>query len=93
MLGQNGYSLICVVNGAENLNASIVYQWTKNNGTQTQIQVGADPAVLSFSPLKLSTAGQYTCNITVSSLHLDNDITMKGSEDVTIQSKFSQDTH
>ena len=91
MLGQNGYSLTCVVNGAENLNA--VYQWTKNNGTQTQIQVGADPAVLSFSSLKLSNAGQYTCNVTVSSLHLNNDITMKGSEDVTIQSEFNQDTH
>ena len=88
MLGQNGYSLTCGVNGAHNLNASIIYQWTKNNGTQTQIQVGANPAVLSFSPLKLSDAGRYTCNITVSSLHLDNDIIMKGSEDVTIQSEF-----
>ena len=78
MLGQNGYSLTCGVNGAGNLNPSITYQWTKNNDTQTQIQVGANPAVLSFSPLRLSDAGRYTCNVTVSSLHLDNDITIEG---------------
>ena len=62
MLGQSGYSLTCgvTVTGAEN--PSITYQWTKNNGTQTQ--VGTD-RVLSFSPLRLSDAGQYTCQATV----------------------------
>ena len=90
MLGQSGYSLTCGVNGAENLNSSITYQWTKNNGTQTQIQVGTDPSFLLFSSLRLSDAGRYTCQVTVSSPYLNNDITMTGSQDIIIlQSEFS----
>ena len=90
MLGQNGYSLVCGVNGAGNLNSSITYQWTKNNGTQTQIQVrtGIDFKVLSFSPLRLSDAGQYTCQAIVSSPYLSDNITMMDSQDVTVQSGF-----
>ena len=88
MLGQSDYSLTCGVIGAGNLNPSITFQWTKNNGTQTQIQVGADPRVLSFSPLRLSDAGQYTCQTTVSSPYLNSDITVMGTQDVRIQSKF-----
>ena len=85
MLGQNGYSLTCGVIGPENLitNASITYQWTKNNNTLTQMQVGADPKVLTFSPLRLSDAGQYTCQATV------NDIIVMNSQDVTLQSELN----
>ena len=89
LLGQNSYSIICGINGTENLNSTITYQWIKNNGTQTQIQVGADPKVLSFSPLSLSDAGRYTCQATVSSPYLNNDIIRTDSQDVTLQSEFS----
>ena len=82
-VGQSGYSLTCSVPGAENLSPSITYQWTKNNGAQTQI--GAD-RVLSFSSLRLSDAGWYTCQATVSSPYLNNDITDAASQNVTIQS-------
>ena len=78
VLEQNGYSLTCTVSGTNRLSPSIAYQWTKNNGTQTQIQVGADN-VLSFSPLRLSDAGQYTCQATIRSPYLNNDITMMSS--------------
>ena len=88
VLEQNGYSLTCDVSGAHNLNPSITYQWTKNNGSQTQIQVGADN-VLSFSPLRLSDAGRYTCQATVRSSYLNNNITVMSSQDVTLQSEFS----
>ena len=90
MLGQSGYSLTCNVSpGAENLNSSITYQWTKNNGTQTQIQVRPDPKVLSFSLLRLSDTGRYTCQATVSSTYLNNSITRMDSIDVTLQSKLN----
>ena len=89
MLGQSDYSLTCGVTGAENLDPSITYQWTKNNGTLTQIQVGADPRVLSFSSLRFADAGRYTCQATVSSPYLNNDITMTDSQDITLQSEFS----
>ena len=87
-MGQSGYSLMCGVTGAENLNPSVSYQWTKNNGTLTQIQVGADPSVLSFSPLRLSDAGRYTCQATVSSPYLSSDITVMDTQDVTLQSEL-----
>ena len=63
ILGQN-YSLTCCVSGVvENLNPSITYLWTKNNRTQIQ-QVSTDPRLLSFFPLRLSDAGNYTCMAT-----------------------------
>ena len=85
MLGQS-YSLICGVTGAENLNSSITYQWTKNNGTQTQVPNGAK--TLSFSTLRFSDAGQYSCQATVSSPYLKNFITIMDSQNVTLQSEF-----
>ena len=60
-----GYALICSLSGVENLNPIITYQWIKNNGTQ--IQVGTNSNTISFSPLRLSDAGQYTCQVTVDS--------------------------
>ena len=62
--GQN-YTLTCSVSRVENFNPIIAYQWTKNNGTE--IQVGTNSNTLSFSPLKLSDAGQYMCQVTVDS--------------------------
>ena len=85
-MGQRYYSLRCSIGGAGNLNPSITYQWTKNNGTQSQI--GADE-VLSFSPLRLSDAGRYTCQATVSSPYLNNDITVMRTQDVRLHSEFS----
>ena len=80
VLGQSGYSLTCGVIVMEIENPSITYQWTKNNGTQTQI--GTD-RVLSFSPLRLSDAGQYTCQATAGPCN----ITEMDTQDVTLQSE------
>ena len=82
-LGQN-YSLTCgvTVTEAGNPNPSITYQWTKNNGTQTQVEADR---VLSFSPLRLSDAGRYTCQATVS-LSCRASIKM-ATHDVTLQSE------
>ena len=90
VLGQGGYSLICsvIVTGAD-FNPSIAYQWTKNNDAQTQ--VGAD-SVLSFSSLRLSDAGRYTCQATVSLSC--RTITKMATHDVTaLQSEFSYILH
>ena len=81
MLEQSGYSLIC---GTTVVNPSITYQWTKNDGSQT-IQVGTD-RVLSFSPLRLSDAGRYTCQATVTS---PCSVTKMDTQDVTLQSEFN----
>ena len=87
MLGQSSQdSLACGTSGSENLNPTITYQWTKNNGTQVQLETTSK--TLSFFPLKLSDAGRYTCQATVSSSYLSRDITMMDFYDVRIQSEF-----
>ena len=85
VLGQS-YSLTCdvTVTGTGAGNPSITYQWTKNNGASAQIQVGTD-RVLSFSHLKLSDAGQYTCQATVSPCN----IIEMDTQDDTLQSEYS----
>ena len=92
MLGQSDYSLTCGITGTGNLSRTTTYQWTKNNGTQTQ-QVGTDSNTLAFSPLRLSNAGRYTCQATVSSPYVNNDITVMNTQDVRLQSEFSYKIH
>ena len=89
LLGQSGYSLTCGITGTENLSPSITYQWTKNNGTQDQTQIQNDegnPRV-SFSHLRPSDAGQYTCQATIRSPYLIDDIIVMNTLDVTLQSE------
>ena len=87
-LGQNGYSLICSTIGAENLNSSISYQWTKDNGTQIQFQNRSNARVLSFSLFRLSDVGEYTCKCkaTVSSPYLHDNIAI-ATQHIVIQSE------
>ena len=61
------HSLICHVSEAENLDPVITYRWTKHNDTQTYYVVGTNSNILSFSSLRLSDAGSYTCEVTVNS--------------------------
>ena len=91
MLGQSGYSLTCDVTGDENLNPTITYQWTRNNGTMTQ--VGTNSNTLSFSSLSLSDAGRYTCSVTVSSPYLNSNVMAlsSSSEDVVFECKLANE--
>jgi hypothetical protein len=59
-------TLVCSVSGIGSSNPTIAYQWTKNNGS-APIQVGGNSNMLVFSSLRLSDAGQYTCQVTVGS--------------------------
>ena len=87
--GQTGNTLTCDVSGTDNLNPTITYQWTRNNGS-TQTQVGTNSNTLILSPPRLSNAGDYTCSVTVSSTLLNNDIiTSSGiTQSVIIQSEL-----
>ena len=64
MLGQ-AHELNCSALGAEKLNHTINYQWTKMNDTGTFTEVGTNSNILSLSPLYLSHAGSYTCEVTI----------------------------
>ena len=78
------YQLTCSVSGAENLNPTITYRWTRNSGSG-QTQVGANLNALSFIPLRLPDAASYICEVTVSSSYLVSDIMATNSFDVRIQ--------
>ena len=56
-LGQS-YSLTCDVTGASGLVSA--YQWRRDDTVLSETG-----SILSFSPLGLSDAGQYTCQVTV----------------------------
>ncbi len=79
--------MTCNVDVSDNLCPLISYQWTKNNGTVTQLEAGIEPNTLSLSPLRLSDAGLYTCLATVRSLRIANDVTVTGTHEVRIQGK------
>ena len=66
MLGQ-AHELNCSASGAEKLNPTINYKWTKMNDTGTFTEVGTNSNILSLSPLYLSDAGSYSCEVTITS--------------------------
>ena len=80
MVGQTGSTLTCDVSGAENLNPTITYQWTKNGETLPDTSSGT----LTLSPLQLSHSGNYTCSATISSSLLDDDITAISDNNLNI---------
>ena len=88
MVGQTDNTLTCDVSGADNLNPTRIYQWTRNDGS-TQTPVGTNSNTLTLSPLRLSDAGDYNCSATISSTLLNNDIiTSSGTpQRVMIQSE------
>ena len=88
MVGQTGFTLACNVSGIHNLNyPTIVYQWTRNDRA-TQTQIGPNSNMFILPPLRLSSAGDYNCCVTVQSSLLSNNITTNSSHRVMIQSKL-----
>ena len=66
------------------LNPTMTYQWTKDNGTQTQ--VGTNSNTLLFTSFRLSDAGRYKCEVTITSVSLNEDINVAAFKNVTVQS-------
>ena len=83
MLGQN-YTLTCMFFAICNPCSDMLYQWTKNNGTLVQLET--ETSTLSFSLLKLSDAGQYTCQAII---YFSDGITVSatGSQDIRLESE------
>lgn len=82
------YRLTCSISGVGNLNPTTTYRWTKNSGSG-RIQVETDSNTLSFTPLRLSDAASYVCDIAISSSYLSADIiaVSVNSQDIIIQSE------
>ena len=88
-VGQTDNTLTCGVTGAGNLNPTIAYQWTKNNGS-AQTQVGSS-RILTLPSLTLSSAGEYSCCATVGSALLTRNIEASAGtpQRVEIQSELA----
>ena len=77
------YNLTCSVQGAENLNSNMTYQWIKNE----TFGITESSSTLSFSPIRLSDAGFYMCKVTVSSDYLDDKLFANNSIQRNVRSK------
>jgi hypothetical protein len=90
-LGQSNYFLTCIANGTDKLDPTITYRWTKNSGTNVEeITVGdSETQSLTFyDPLRLSDAGQYICQVNVSSPFLNQNIIVEGTLDIRLESEL-----
>ena len=87
MVGQTGYTLTCDVSGADSLNPTINYQWTRND---ERVPDGSS-RTLNLPSLSLSTAGDYTCNVTINSTLLTSAIPASAGtfQRVEIQSELT----
>ena len=77
------YTLVCTVHGAEKLSSNMTYQWTR---IETHF-ISSMVSTLTFSPVKLSDAGNYMCTVSVSSDYLDTIISAHSSTQLTVGSK------
>ena len=75
-LGQQSYSLTCTFTGTTS--SASRYRWLKN-GIPVESEIAQ---TLSFSPLQLSDAGLYTCEVTI------NSVVRTGNYSISIQSKL-----
>ena len=82
-VGQTGNTLTCEVSGAERFSPLITYQWTRNN----RVVSDGNLKTLNLSPLRLSHAGSYACNVNISSVLLSSSISASSRENqyVTVQ--------
>ena len=91
MVGHTGYTLTCNVSGSDSLNPTINYQWTRND----ERVPGGSSRILNLPPLSLSIAGDYTCNVTISSALLTSGMPASAGtlQRVEIQSELTSLMH
>ena len=85
---------MCVVLGADNLNSTLTYKWTKSNSSQTLCVPTTNNALFNFSLIKVSDAANYSCEVNISSSYLEESVVMvnSNSKHLQVQSK-NQYTH
>ena len=66
-------NITCDVSDADNVRPDIKYLWWHHNGSDTKM-TEINSRSLSFLPLKLSDAGQYMCQVNISSTLLGSDL-------------------
>ena len=87
-VGQS-YTLTCSVSGADSLSPTTTYTWY-NGSSDTGSQIGTNSSTYAFTRLRPYHAGQYTCEVTISSAFLNGDLSGSMMQLVTLQSKSCQ---
>jgi len=80
------YFLSCSVSGAGSLSPTITYRWY-NESSNPRSQVGTTKTY-TLNPLQLYYAGQYTCEVTITSPYMNGDLSQRMMQDITVQSKL-----
>jgi len=82
------YSLICSVARFDSFNSTnITYQWF-NESSKSRAQV-ENQTNLTFSPLQLHHAGQYTCVVTLRGFpNLNGNLSQSVSHNISVQGKL-----
>ena len=77
----HSYTMVCSVNGADNLNATIEHEWRDQSSTSIGHSYN-----LTFNSLSLSDAGWYTCKATITSSYLVEQIIAMDTHVLVIES-------
>ena len=84
VVGQS-YSLSCSVSGADSLSpTSTTYHWY-NESSNPRSQVGTTNTY-TLNPLQPYHAGQYTCEVMITSPYLNRDLHQSVMQDITVRS-------
>ena len=74
------YSISCIVNGVEQLNPNISYQWYRDD----ELLFGQNQSHWTKPSLTRDDAGNYKCVVNISSNHLSREYVTKTSEVCTL---------
>ena len=74
---------MCSISGAENLNATLAYEWRNRDQL-----LNSNSSSLHFSSLKLSNAGRYICQVSITSSYLYEVFAATESRNLVIKSKL-----
>ena len=85
MAGQS-FSLTCSLSGGASLQPTLSYQWTREGGS-----LMTNTATLNFDTLYLSDAGQYSCQVILTSSQLEGEHTVAAHYTIEFRSKLSCD--
>ena len=81
MAGQS-FSLTCSLTGGASLQPTLSYQWTREGGS-----LMTSTATLNFDTLYLSDAGQYSCQVILTSSQLEGEHTVAAHYTIEFMSK------
>ena len=77
-------SLTCMVGGIEKFRPELSFKWIRFNGTDFE-ELNITSNKIHFSPLKLSEAGNYMCQVNVRSSLLRSDLSFMSMSPYTIR--------